>query len=188
MTFTTLFAIALALSTDNFAVALATGICLRRPGTGQTLRLAGAFGLFQAVMPVAGWMLGLAVRGFVDAYAGYVASGLLALVGLKMVREGFRGQEAGGRREASDPTRGLQLLGLAVSTSIDALAVGLSFSVLGESIWLPAGVIGAVCFLVTALGMRIGCFAGRLAAVSRYAEILGGGALLAVGLKIYLGA
>lgn len=187
MPFPTLFALAVALAMDAFAVSLATGICLRRARPGQTLRMAAAFGLFQAAMPVAGWALGLTVRSLVDSYAGWAAFGLLALVGGKMVWEGAKGEDAGEHCAPKDPTRGLQLLMLAVATSIDALAVGLSFAVLGEPIWFPAAVIGLVCFVLTGLGVKIGCMAGHVTAVSRYAEVFGGLTLVGIGLKLALG-
>jgi putative Mn2+ efflux pump MntP len=186
--FSTLFTIAVALAMDAFAVALAAGICLRRPSAGQTLRMAGAFGLFQALMPVAGWALGLWVRGFVDAYGTWVAFALLALVGAKMIWEGVKGEEAGAHCEPKDPTKGRRLLILSVATSIDALAVGLSFSMLSRgSIWFPAVVIGVICFAFTAIGVRIGCMAGRVAILSRYAEVLGGATLVSIAFKTLLG-
>jgi manganese efflux pump family protein len=185
MPFITLFAIAVALAMDAFAVALATGICLRTARTAQTLRMASAFGLFQAVMPVIGWTLGLTVRDHIEAYDHWAAFGLLALVGGKMIWEGLGNkQESEENCSPKDPTRGVRLLVLSVATSIDALAVGLSFSVLGEPIAFPALVIGAVCFAVTVLGVKLGCLAGRMSAVSRYAELLGGATLVAIGLKI----
>ncbi|WP_243361988.1 manganese efflux pump MntP family protein [Fundidesulfovibrio terrae] len=187
MPFATLLAIAVALAMDAFAVSLATGICLRKARASQTLRMAGAFGFFQAAMPVAGWVLGLTVRSFVTAYAGWAAFGLLSLVGGKMIWEGARGDDAGEHCDPKDPTKGLQLIMLAVATSIDALAVGLSFSVLGETIWFPALVIGVVCFVITAAGVKIGCMAGHVSAVSRYAEVLGGLTLVGIGLNIVLG-
>jgi len=187
MTFPTLLAIAVALAMDAFAVSLATGICLHKARAIQTLRMAGAFGLFQAVMPVAGWVLGLTVRSFVTAYAGWAAFGLLSLVGGKMIWEGVKGEDAGDQCDPRDPTRGVQLILLAVATSIDALAVGLSFSVLGEPIWIPALVIGVVCFVITAAGVKIGCMAGHVTVVSRYAEVLGGVTLIGIGLKVFIG-
>ncbi|MBA4357246.1 MAG: hypothetical protein C0405_05925 [Desulfovibrio sp.] len=180
----TLFAIALALAMDAFAVSLSTGICLRKARPAQVLRMATVFGLFQALMPVAGWLLGLSVRMHIEGYDHWVAFGLLALVGGKMIWEGLAGREADPACEPRDPTWGMQLLVLAVATSIDALAVGLSFSVLNEPIWFSALVIGAVCFLLTALGVKLGCLAGRVAVVSRYAEVLGGGVLVLIGLNI----
>jgi manganese efflux pump family protein len=186
MPFITLLAIAVALAMDAFAVALATGICLRQARASQVLRMAGAFGLFQAAMPVAGWALGLTIRSFVEAYSGWAAFGLLALVGGKMVWEGLKGEDQDENCAPKDPTKGLQLVFLAVATSIDALAVGLSFSVLGEPIWFPAQVIGVVCFIVTIVGMKIGCMVQHVTMVSRYAEVLGGLTLVGIGLKIAL--
>ncbi|MBU1230040.1 MAG: manganese efflux pump MntP family protein [Proteobacteria bacterium] len=184
MPFATLFAIALALAMDAFAVSLSTGICLCRVSAAQVLRMAGAFGLFQAAMPVAGWVLGLSVRASIESYGHWVAFGLLALVGGKMLWEGLRGGGDAACEEPRDPTRGMRLLVLAVATSIDALAVGLSFAVLNEPIWLAALVIGAVSFVLTALGMKIGCLVGRVAALGRFAELLGGLVLVLIGLKI----
>ncbi|GAB6038093.1 manganese efflux pump MntP family protein [Fundidesulfovibrio butyratiphilus] len=184
MPFPTLLALAVALAMDAFAVALATGVCLPKVRSGHTLRMAGAFGLFQGGMPVAGFVLGLAVRPFVERYTGWTAFGLLALVGAKMLWEAFHKDEEA--CATKDPTRGLALLLLAVATSIDALAVGLTFSVLGTPIWTPALVIGLVCALITACGLHLGALAGRVAVVSRYAEILGGLVLIAIGVKILL--
>ena len=179
-----LFAIAVALAMDAFAVALATGICLRQARAAQVFRMAAAFGLFQALMPIAGWLLGLSVREHIEAYDHWAAFALLALVGGKMIWEGLRGAEDDPNCAPKDPTQGMQLLVLAVATSIDAMAVGLSFAMLGEAILLPALVIGLVCFALTALGVKIGCMAGHVSAVSRYAELLGGATLIAIGLKI----
>lgn len=186
MPFMTLFAIAVALAMDAFAVALATGICLGRVRAAQTLRMALAFGLFQGLMPVAGWLLGLTVRERIEAYDHWTAFALLALVGGKMIWEGLSGNADDPGCEPKDPTRGGQLLLLAVATSIDALAVGLSFAVLGEPIALPALVIGSVCFALTALGVKIGCLARRVSALSRYAELLGGLVLIGIGLNILM--
>ncbi len=184
MPFLSLLAIAVALAMDAFAVALATGICLRRANAAQTLRMATAFGLFQALMPVAGWALGLAVRDAIEAYDHWAAFGLLALVGGKMIWEGLHTDKDDESCEIVDATRGMRLLLLSVATSIDALAVGLSFSVLGVSIWFPALVIGVVCFALTALGLRVGCMAGRVDRLSHWAEVLGGLTLIAIGVKI----
>lgn len=184
MPFLTLLAIAIALAMDAFAVAVATGMCLRQAQAAQTLRMAGAFGLFQALMPIAGWLLGLSVREYIEAYDHWAAFVLLAFVGGKMLWEGFSSKDDEDACTPKDPTRGTQLLLLAIATSIDALAVGLSFAVLGQSIWLPALVIGVVCFAITALGVKVGCMAGHVSALSRYAEILGGGVLIGIGVKI----
>ena len=187
MPFLTLLAIAVALAMDAFAVSLSTGVCLRQVRPAQVLRMATAFGLFQAFMPMAGWLLGLTVRVYIESFDHWLAFALLALVGGRMVWEGLAGgNDAEACQEPRDNTRGARLVLLAVATSIDALAVGLSFAMLGEPIWLAALVIGAVCFVLTALGLRLGCLAGRVAAISRYAEVLGGAVLVLIGLRILI--
>jgi putative Mn2+ efflux pump MntP len=180
----TLLAIALALAMDAFAVSLSTGICQCRIRPVQVLRMAAAFGLFQFLMPLAGWLLGLTFRAYIESFDHWVAFGLLALVGGKMIWEGLAG---GGDAEVCEPkdnTQGLRLLLLAVATSIDALAVGLSFAVLNEPILHASLVIGAVCFVLTVVGLKLGCLVGRVAVISRYAEVLGGVVLVFIGLRI----
>jgi len=99
-----------------------------------------------------------------------------------MIVEAIReGREAG---EVADPTRGRMLITLSVATSIDSLAVGLSFAVLGISVWLPAAVIGIVAAVLTAVGLRLGCILGAASKLGAQAEIVGGLVLLAIGVKI----
>lgn len=176
-----LLALALALAMDAFAVALAAGAGCRQSLLGPCLRLSASFGFFQWLMPVLGWAAGLALAGLVQAAAHWIAFGLLAFIGGRMIWEALK-DDAGEERPHADPSRGLTLLALAVATSIDALAVGLSFAVLGLAIWGPALVIGIVCFLTTAFG----CLLGRRAALvlGGKAEILGGLVLIAIGVKI----
>lgn len=178
-----LLALALALAMDAFAVAVASGVRLRCT-MGQTLRMGLAFGLFQFAMPVLGWFLGLTVREYIEAFDHWVAFALLAFVGVRMLREGFGGKKEE-EADCPDPTRGLTLLVLALATSIDALAVGMSLAVLSLDIWYPAAVIGLVCFGMTALGMHLGRAALRLGTgLSDKANILGGLMLIGIGLKI----
>jgi putative Mn2+ efflux pump MntP len=184
MPFSTLFAIAVALAMDAFAVSLSTGVCLRQARSAQVLRMAFAFGLFQALMPIAGWLLGQTFRVYIESYDHWIAFGLLALVGGKMIWEGVSGGGDDAACAPRDNTQGLRLLVLAVATSIDALAVGLSLALLNEPIWLASVVIGGVCFVITALGVMLGCLAGRIVVVSRYAEVLGGVVLVLIGLRI----
>jgi len=188
MPFSTLISIAVALAMDAFAVALACGICLRTPTRSQALRMACAFGFFQAAMPVAGWTFGLTVRGFVQSAGNWVAFALLVLVGGKMLWEGSRREGTGIDCNTKDPTRGKRLLLLAVATSIDALAVGLSFSLQypDVTIWFPAVIIGMVCFALTFGGVWMSRLAGRVAAFSRYAELLGGATLISIAVKTLL--
>jgi len=190
MPFATLFTIAVALAMDAFAVALASGICLRTPTRTQALRMAFAFGLFQAVMPVIGWGLGLTVRGFIESWGTWIAFSLLILVGAKMLWEGSRNNGEPITCDTKDPTKGARLLLLALATSIDALAVGLSFSLQypDTGISFPSMVIGLICFLLTGAGVWLGRQAGRVAALSRYAELLGGATLISIAFKTLLQA
>lgn len=173
--------LAVALAMDAFAVAVATGVALVHVNGRQTFRMAWHFGLFQAVMPILGWGLGQSVASLIEAFDHYLAFGLLGFVGLKMIKEAFGG---GGEKVKNDPTRGMSLVMLSVATSIDALAVGLSMSLLGVSVWFPALIIGLVAAAFTATGLHLGRLAGRAALLSRFAEALGGLVLIGIGVKI----
>ena len=174
-----LLGIAVALAMDAFAVALAAGLALS-PLTGRHLfRLGFHFGLFQAMMPVLGWLAGLSVQSYISAYDHWIAFGLLAFVGTKMIREAFGDEQ---EKAAKDPTRGWSLVMLSVATSIDALAVGLSLAMLRVDIWMPALVIGLVAVVFTVCGMLLGKKAGTL--WGRRVEVLGGAVLLLIGFKI----
>lgn len=176
-----LLALAVALAMDAFAVAVASGIVLKTVDLRQTFRLSWHFGLFQALMPVIGWFLGLSVRSHIEDYDHWVAFVLLGYIGIKMIREAFDDGESDKQR---DPTRGMTLIMLSVATSIDALAVGLSLSMLGLSIWLPALVIGLVALLFTGIGLHLGRTVARARCIGRAAELLGGGVLIAIGIRI----
>jgi putative Mn2+ efflux pump MntP len=175
-------AIAVALAMDAFAVAVATGVTIRCISFRQYFRLGWHFGLFQALMPIIGWSAGLTVRHAIEAYDHWIAFGLLAFVAGGMLREAF-GDDA---KECAlkDPTRGITMVMLSVATSIDALAVGLSLSMIQVAIWTPAFVIGVVAALFTFTGMYIGKTIGSLGHLRRYAEVLGAVVLLAIGVNI----
>lgn len=181
MDISTLLALSVALAMDAFAVSVASGICLRTVSARQTFRLAWHFGLFQALMPVLGWGLGLSVRGFMENWAHWVAFGLLLFIGGRMIKESFAHEETERR---CDPTRGANLVLLSVATSIDALAVGLSLSLLRVSIWKPALVIGVTCLLFSAVGVHLGRMFTRWNRLSKFAEGLGGLVLLLIGANI----
>lgn len=180
MTFLELFAIAVALATDAFAVAVCAGCAIRALRARHYARLCLAFGFFQFFMPVAGWYLGLTVRSLIENWDHWVAFGLLAWVGLSMIRE----SRQGGACSTKDPTEGRQLLVLAVATSIDALAVGLSFSLLHMDIWKPAITIGLVCAVLTGLGLLLGKMLAKANVFGQRATFVGGLVLLAIGIRI----
>ena len=173
---------AFALAMDAFAVSIASGVSLKKVSIRQTFRLAFHFGFFQALMPVIGWSGGLTVRSLIEQYDHWVAFLLLALVGGHMIREAFHKDQD--KKEKSDPTKGITLLMLSVATSIDALAVGLSLSILNISIWFPALIIGIVAALATAVGLHIGKRVGASSQMSQYAECIGGIVLLLIGVRI----
>ena len=178
----TLVVTAFALAMDAFAVSIASGVSLKKVSIRQTFRLAFHFGFFQALMPVIGWSGGLTVRSLIEQYDHWVAFLLLALVGGHMIREAFHKDQD--KKEKSDPTKGITLLMLSVATSIDALAVGLSLSILNISIWFPALIIVIVAALATAVGLHIGKRVGASSHMSQYAECIGGIVLLLIGVRI----
>ena len=178
----TLIGTAFALAMDAFAVSVASGVSLKKVNVRQTFRLSWHFGFFQALMPVIGWSAGLTVRSFIEHYDHWIAFLLLAVVGGNMIRESF--QKNQDDKKKNDPTRGMTLLMLSVATSIDALAVGLSLSILKISIWFPALVIGLVAAGATASGLHLGKKVGASSHLSQYAECIGGLVLLGIGVKI----
>lgn len=175
----TLLGLALALAMDAFAVALGTGTVLARLTGRHIFRLGFHFGLFQALMPVIGWLAGQTVVQYVSAWDHWIAFALLVLIGGRMIREALSDEE---KPDDRDPTRGLSLVMLSIATSVDALAVGFSLSVIGVSIWFPAFVIGLVAGALTVVGMLVGQRMG-----DRWGpkvEILGGVVLIVIGARI----
>ena len=181
MSLITIFIIAVGLGVDAFSVAI--GICATndKKSWAPVLRLAAAFGIFQFVMPIAGWLAGLTVVEIIASFDHWIAFTLLALVGGKMIWEGF---EKESDEERDDQTRGWPLLVLSIATSIDALAVGFSFSVLKNPIFLPAVIIGLVCFIMTIIGMIFGKVLAKI--FGKKVEIFGGLVLIAIGIKILI--
>ena len=183
MSLLTILGIAVALAMDAFAVAIAVGISLKTVSARQTFRLSWHFGLFQALMPILGWALGSALRGFVENHAHWIAFALLAAIGTNMLREAFSlGEDDSEIRK--DRTKGLTMVMLSVATSIDALAVGFSMSLLHISIITPAIVIGIVAAAFTIIGMHLGKKVASFQRLSLYAEIMGGLVLWLIGINI----
>ena len=177
-----IIAIAVALAMDAFAVAITAGVILKEISLRQNFRLAWHFGLFQALMPIVGWGAGQYIHHWVHAIAHWIAFGLLLFVAQGMIRSAFSCQPA--ETELKDPTRGATMVMLSVATSLDALAVGLSLSLLEVSIWLPALVIGLVAGGFTTMGMQLGKKLSRVPRLSCYAELIGGVVLLLIGVNI----
>ncbi|MET0011655.1 MULTISPECIES: manganese efflux pump MntP family protein [Dehalococcoides] len=173
--------VALALSADCFAVSI--GIACTHTDVKPRImwRVAGTFGLFQAGMAVIGYYAGLSIADVISSFDHWVAFGLLAVIGGRMVYESVQGEDDQ-KLVRLDLTRGLGLLGVAIATSIDALAVGLTFSLSETNIGLAALLVGAVSLAVSYLGFKLGNRISHLA--SRWVGIAGGLILCLIGLKI----
>lgn len=178
-----LLMLAIALAMDAFAVAVVSGLTLDPLRKRQVFRLSFHFGLFQALMPVIGWVAGRAMHRYIAAIDHWVAFGLLGFVGARMIVGALGPEEV--QRDRKDPTKGWSLVMLSVATSIDALAVGLSLAMTGSGILVPALIIGVVAALLTAVGMALGRKVGTL--WGQRVEVAGGMILIGIGLKILLG-
>ena len=181
MNFIEILLISLSMAMDAFAVCLGAGTQEQTSGPRPTFRLAFHFGLFQFLMPVLGWFAGTTIERTIAAYDHWVAFGLLAFVGGRMIYSGFNPNRDG---QKNDPSRGWTLVLLSIAVSIDALAIGLSLGIIGVTIWIPAVVIGIVTGLVSWLGLRLG---NRLSEkFGERMEIAGGIILILLGVRILL--
>ncbi|MDO8804651.1 MAG: manganese efflux pump MntP family protein [Elusimicrobiota bacterium] len=175
--------IALGLSMDAFAVSVASGATMKRLHIPNALKMGLFFGGFQALMPVLGWAAGLSMKNFISGWDHWIAFCLLSAVGGKMLYEAFKikeEEECGGEKTCPFNTGTLTVL--AVATSIDALAVGLTFSLLQVSIIAPALIIGLVTFLMSVAGVRLGTTGGHF--FEHKMEAAGGLILIGIGFKI----
>jgi len=178
-----ILALSIALAMDAFAVAVAVGISLKRVSLRQTFRLSWHFGFFQAFMPVLGWMMGIRMYSLIEDYDHWAAFMLLSFVGGKMLLDALKGHKEG-TDAGKDPTKAMSLVMLSVATSIDALVIGFSISMLDVSIVFPVIVIGLVAILFTVIGLFLGTKLGSSSKLSIYAEIIGGVVLLCIGVNI----
>ncbi len=176
-------AISVGLAMDAFAVAIASSIAMGDITRRQIFRFAFHFGLFQALMPILGWMAGRTVHAWIRDWDHWIAFGLLSWVGLKAIREALK-EETHANEERADPTRGMSLVMLSTAVSIDALAVGLSFAMLDVQIWTPCIIIGIITGGFTVVGMTIGSRLGSR--FGKRMEIVGGLVLLGIGAHILL--
>jgi putative Mn2+ efflux pump MntP len=171
--------VAFGLAMDAFAVSITSGITIRHLRIHHAFRIALFFGAFQAIMPIVGWLAGLSLRDFISGIDHWIAFGILGFIGCKMIYEALRMELD---REEVNPLNLSVLLMLSVATSIDALAVGVSFAFLNISIVTPVLVIGIVTFLLSYLGIFVGNRLGHF--FEKKIEILGGLILIGIGVKI----
>lgn len=174
--------IGIGLSMDAFAVSICKGLKMKVVDLKQCLMIAWLFGIFQAIMPTIGYVLSSKFVEYINAYSHWVAFVLLTIIGANMIRE-----SVGNEEEETDGKQVVgikELFGLAIATSIDALAVGITFGTMGISIWLSVTLIGITTFIISIIGVFIGNIFG-----SKYktkAEIVGGIILILIGIKVVL--
>lgn len=175
-----LFLIAFGLSMDAFAVAVCKGLALKKIKPRHCIKAGLWFGGFQALMPLIGYFCGYWFRDYISAFDHWIAFVLLAILGAKMIMEALSDKD-----EETDSAMDFKnMLVLAVATSIDALAAGISFAFLDVNIWWAIGFIGCITFILSGIGIKIGSIFG--AKFKSKAEILGGLILIIMGIKILL--
>ena len=185
MSFIDLFLIGVGLSMDAFAVAICQGLSMTRIKWGHALTVGLYFGGFQALMPFIGWMLGSQFAGRIQQYDHWIAFILLVLIGGNMIREALSGDEEDAAQAETDLRLDHKKLFLmAIATSIDALAIGVTFAFLETAILPAIGIIGCTTFCISVAGVAVGCWFG--ARYKKRAEITGGAILVLLGVRILL--
>ena len=181
MGFWELLLLAVGVSMDAFAVSVCKGLSMSKSGIKESAICGAWFGGFQALMPLIGFFLGTLFAEAIEAFDHWVAFGLLAVIGINMLKEAFEKEEEGCCCDLSFKT----MLVMAIATSIDALAVGISLAMAGNvNIWLSVLLIGLTTFAFSGLGVEIGnVFGSRF---EKKAQIAGGCILILLGLKILL--
>ena len=179
MTLWELIMIAIGLSMDAFAVSIGKGLSMDKLDRRNQVKIGFYFGGFQALMPVIGYYVGIYFRSFVESVDHWIAFALLVLIGVQMLREAKEEEEIDGSVGVK------QMLILSIATSIDALAVGVSFAFLpGVNIWQAAASIGIITFFLSAIAVKIGNVFGRK--YQAKASIFGGIILIGMGVKILI--
>ena len=185
MTYIEIWLLAISLAMDCFSVSITSGIILRRVMWKTFLTIAFFFGLFQGLMPVIGWFAASRFQHLIENYDHWIAFGVLFLLGARMIKESFKDEE---EEHHFNPTRLPVILTMAVATSIDALAVGISFAFTGMDTWRsildPVLIIGFVSFIFSIIGCLIGVYFGKR--VNLRAELWAGIILIGIGVKILI--
>lgn len=172
--------IAIGLSMDSFAVSVTNGLTIRDLNVKRVLTISFSLAIFQALMPLVGWLAGIGVEEYIKEYDHWIAFALLAFIGIKMIYEGFQKDE-----DAKDAElKILRLIGQSFATSIDAFAVGISFAFLNLSIATPVFIIGIVTFIASIIGLQLGKYFGKK--IGKSLEVFGGIVLLGIGFKILI--
>jgi manganese efflux pump family protein len=180
MTLLEISGIAIGLAMDASAVSIANGISIKNIKQNDALKIAFSFGFFQAIMPLIGWALGLSFRIYIESFDHWIAFGLLVVIGGHMIIEAFQKNDPSCTKNNCLNPRTLIIMSFA--TSIDALAAGISFSVLNMSIWLPIAIIGSITFVLSYIFLISGNKLGNR--FGRGMDFAGGAILIAIGIKI----
>ncbi len=178
-----LLLLAFAMSTDAFAAAIGRGATLKNPRLTEAFRIGLIFGSIEAITPLVGWLIGQSASGYVEAWDHWIAFSLLMILGLHMIYEGVKPDEAGIEKPAKQSL--LRTCLTAFGTSIDAMAVGVSLAFVNVNIWVAAALIGLATTLMVTLGIMLGRAVG--AVLGHRAEIFGGLTLMAIGAWILSG-
>lgn len=175
--------LSIGLSMDTFAVSITSGFTIRELKIKKILTISLCFSFFQAFMPVIGWLAGLGLKIYIMAIDHWIAFFLLSLIGLKMIYEGIKKRNENKENKKTEMNI-LNLIGLSIATSIDALVIGISFAFMDTSIILSILIIGLVTFLFSISGIYIGKLYGQK--IDKKIEIIGGLILIGLGTKILL--
>jgi len=181
MSLISFFLIAIGLALDAFAVAVACGLAVKPLRAGYAFRIAFSFGAFQTFMPILGWAAGVSLRMVIASFDHWIAFVLLFGIGCKMIYGSFRKEN---KSSCGNVVSLGELLVLSVATSIDALAVGISFAFLNERIMVPSAIIGAVTFVLCFAGVWLGNRFGHI--FENKLETAGGLILIVIALKILI--
>jgi putative Mn2+ efflux pump MntP len=181
MTLLTIILLAFALAMDAFAVSIASGIAIKDLKIKHSLIIAAWFGIFQAIMPLLGWIGGLRLQRFISGIDHWVVFGLLLFIGIKMIYEAYRIESV---EDKSNPMDISVLFILSIATSIDALAAGFSFALLNVSVVTPVIIIGVITFIMSFIGVWIGDKGTHF--FEKKMEIAAGIVLIFIGLKVLL--
>jgi manganese efflux pump family protein len=176
-----IIAVGIGLSMDALAVAVTSGFSVKKFRLHNALAMAFSFGFFQAIMPVIGWAAGMSVHSYIENFDHWVAFILLVIIGIKMI---YESRTPDGEKTARQQIGFSELMVLSVATSIDALAVGISFSMLKIEIATPALIIGGITFTISLIGTQIGKTLGHL--LENKLAVIGGLVLIIIGIKILL--
>jgi putative Mn2+ efflux pump MntP len=182
MSFPVLLILALSLSVDAFAAALAKGAAHREHRLMDAIKIGLVFGACEAITPAIGWCLGAALSHYIDAYDHWIAFGLLTAVGLHLIKESLTPVDESVEQQPRNGISPMRLLLTGLATSIDATAVGVSLAVINVNLFYACAVIGLVSAIMSTTGALIGKSAGKL--LGRKAEALGGIALIVIGVVI----